>query len=175
MGMRLGSHRFKTLPGLATRPTPGRAREALFNIWRERVRGARWLDLCAGSGAMGGQALVLGAAFVLAIEKAPAACRLIRENWQALPGDREVWCGDVRKLLGKVLALPPFDLIYLDPPYDSDLYAPVLAAIAPGLAPGGQMAVEHRRSQVLPAVVGLTPVDGRTYGETAITFYAPVL
>ncbi len=175
MGLRLGSHRFQTLPGLATRPTPGRVRAAVFNIWRERVPGARWLDLCAGSGAMGGQALLLGAAFALALEKGPAACRLIRENWQALPGDGEVWCGDVRKLLGKVLALPPFDLIYFDPPYDSDLYAPVLAEIAPGLAPGGQMAVEHRRSQTLPAAVGLTAVDRRLYGETAVTFYEPVL
>ena len=69
-----GNREIKTLPGEETRPTSARVREALFNIWQGRILGCRWLDLCAGSGAMGAEALCRGAAEVVGIEKSGAAC-----------------------------------------------------------------------------------------------------
>ena len=68
-----GNRPIKTLPGQATRPTPAKVREALFNSWQGRVNGSRWLDLCAGSGAMGAEALCRGASLVVGIEQAGAA------------------------------------------------------------------------------------------------------
>ncbi|MEO1509975.1 MAG: RsmD family RNA methyltransferase, partial [Cyanobacteria bacterium J06633_23] len=79
-----GNRAIKTLPGQATRPTPAKVREALFNIWQGRLQGCRWLDLCAGSGAMGAEALCRGASNVVGIEKSRSACRIIQTNWQTV-------------------------------------------------------------------------------------------
>jgi 16S rRNA (guanine(966)-N(2))-methyltransferase RsmD len=93
-----GNRQIKTLPGLATRPTPARVREALFNIWQGNIIDCRWLDLCAGSGAIGAEALCRGAAFVLGIEQSSRACGIIQQNWQrvAQPEQKfQVLRGDV--------------------------------------------------------------------------------
>lgn len=175
-----GNRRLKTLPGLDTRPTPARVREAVFQIWQDTVAGCRWLDLCAGSGAMGAEALCRGAAQVVGVEQAGRACGLIRQNWQQVAQPDQVWRvvrGDVRHRL-KALQGEVFDHIYLDPPYAAGLYAPVLGAIAQYdlLAPTGELAVEHAAGDTLPAIAGLQPWRHKVYGGTAVTFYrvAPV-
>ncbi len=185
MALRSGDRRLKTLPGLETRPTPSRVREAIANIWQQRLPGCRWLDLCAGSGAMAAEMLARGAAFALCIERAGAACQLIRENLRDVTGDDRRFAvrrGDVRKVLPS-LTLPPFHLVYFDPPYASDLYEPVLhqlAALAyqdaPLLYPDVEIAVEHDRRRELPAEIAgrLLARDRRCYGQTAITFYRRV-
>ena len=141
-----GNRQLKTLPGQATRPTPARVREALFNIWRGSISGCRWLDLCAGNGSMGAEALCRGAKVVVGIEQSGRACSIIRQNWQSLASSEQyqILRGDVLMRL-KTLYGQHFDRIYFDPPYASDLYQPVLEAIAQYsiLAPGGEMAVEH--------------------------------
>lgn len=181
-----GNRHLKTLPGLATRPTPARVREALFNIWQGKIAGCRWLDLCAGSGAMGAEALCRDAAFVLGIEQSSRACAIIQQNWQhvAQPEQKfQVLRGDVVQRL-KDLFGQHFDRIYFDPPYASNLYQPVLEAIAHYqlLAPSGELAVEH--SAMAPPAFGiaLTPQPIATleicrkkvYGNTAVTFYRSV-
>ena len=83
MSLRIcGNRQIKTLPGLATRPTPSRVREALFNIWQGTIADCRWLDICTGSGSMGAEALCRKAASVTGIEQSAKACAIIRENWE---------------------------------------------------------------------------------------------
>lgn len=171
-----GNRSLKTLPGLATRPTASRVREAVFNIWQGDVAQCRWLDLCAGIGSMGAEALARQAAFVLGIEQSSQACGLIRENWQriAQPSQQfEVWRGTLPQVL-KSLQGQQFDRIYFDPPYASPIYGKVLAAIAHYhlLRPEGELAVEHHPDREPLAVpLGLEVCREKTYGNTALTFY----
>ncbi|MBW4655994.1 MAG: 16S rRNA (guanine(966)-N(2))-methyltransferase RsmD [Kaiparowitsia implicata GSE-PSE-MK54-09C] len=184
MSLRIyGNRPLKTLPGLATRPTPSRVREALFNIWQGRVAGCRWLDLCSGSGSMGAEALCRGAAAVVGIEQSSRACGVIRENWTRLAtSDQSVTLlrGDVVQRLSS-LAGQQFDRIYFDPPYASGLYEPVIGAIAHHrlLASGGELAMEHSPDRWAQAdlahwqaqVPSLDVCRQKTYGNTALTFW----
>lgn len=181
MSLRIyGNRQLKTLPGLATRPTPARAREALFNIWQGCIAGSRWLDLCAGSGVMGAEALCRGAAMAIAIEQSGPACSIIQQNWRQVAQPQQelrILRGDVvQKLLS--LKGQRFDRIYFDPPYQSDLYDPVLRAIAHHglLAEQGELAAEHAPTRSLPdRILGnggaLVVIREKRYGNTAMTFY----
>lgn len=171
-----GNRLLKTLPGDLTRPTAARVRAALFNIWQGDVAGCRWLDLCAGSGAMGAEALGRGASLVVGIEQSSRACAVIQDNWRkmAQPDQQfQVLRGDVVARINR-LEGQTFDRIYFDPPYASDLYQPVLVAIARLrlLSPSGELAVEHhpKRWQVL-SIAGLVTCDSRQYGNTELTFF----
>lgn len=171
-----GNRQLKTLSGLATRPTSARVREALFNIWQGE-KGNRWLDLCAGTGAIGAEALSRGASLVVGIEHSGQACKVIYQNWQqvAKPDQQfRVLRGDVIKRL-KTLA-GQFDRIYFDPPYASDLYQPVLDAIAKYqlLDPQGEMAVEHRASQPPFKQPSFSVCREKIYGNTALSFYRAI-
>ncbi|MDY7015199.1 MAG: 16S rRNA (guanine(966)-N(2))-methyltransferase RsmD [Cyanobacteriota bacterium] len=171
-----GNRPLKTLPGSSTRPTSARVREALFNIWQGTLANCRWLDLCAGNGSMGAEALCRGAGFVVGIEQSGRATSIIRQNWQAVVGegqDFQIVRGDIRHKLPQIAGVP-FDRIYFDPPYQSALYSPVIDAIArlSLLSPGGELAVEHppkiRQAFLVP---GLEIVRQKVYGSTALTFY----
>ena len=142
-----GNRQLKTLPGRETRPTSAKVREAVFNIWQGTIIDCRWLDLCAGNGSMGAEALCRGAASVVGIEKSARACCIIRENWENLATESQhiqIMRGDVVQRL-KSLAGKQFSHIYFDPPYQSKLYQPVLEAIAHYnlLAADGELAVEY--------------------------------
>lgn len=170
-----GNRQLKTLPGLATRPTPARVREALFNIWQGKITGCHWLDLCAGSGAMGAEALCRGAALVVGIESSGQACAVVQQNWQRViqPGQKfQVIRGDVEQRLA-TLTGQQFDRIYFDPPYASQLYDPVLAKITAQrlLAPHGEIAVEHDAQQAIKNLDQLEAYQTRVYGKTALTFF----
>jgi 16S rRNA (guanine(966)-N(2))-methyltransferase RsmD len=181
MSLRIyGNRQLKTLPGQDTRPTPSLVREALFNIWQGTIAGCRWLDLCTGSGAMGAEALCRGAALAVGIEQSSRACAIIRENWQQVASPDQpfrVLRGDVRQRI-KTLDGQQFDRIYFDPPYASNLYEPVIDAIAHYqlLAPEGELAVEHScdRSD-LPISSSLEICRQKVYGNTALTFYVSSL
>jgi 16S rRNA (guanine966-N2)-methyltransferase len=177
MALRIhGNRLLKTLPGQATRPTPGRVREAVFNIWQGKIEGCRWLDLCTGSGSMGAEALCRGAAIVIGIEQSSQACQVIEQNWRQVAKEHQafqVMRGEVVRSLSKLVG-QSFDRIYFDPPYASDLYEPVLNAITQHqlLAPLGELAVEHSPGRVLPGAIGsLTLSRQKTYGSTAVSFY----
>lgn len=174
-----GNRQLKTLPGQSTRPTPARVREALFNIWQGTISGCRWLDLCAGNGSMGAEALCRGASLVMGIEKSGRACGIIQQNWQqvAQPEQQfQVLRGDVLARL-KNLQGQQFDRIYFDPPYASDLYQPVLDAIASYqlLDEAGELAVEHDPNRWTAVLIpALEICHQKVYGNTALTFYHPV-
>ncbi|MEH2251692.1 16S rRNA (guanine(966)-N(2))-methyltransferase RsmD [Nostoc sp.] len=177
MSLRIyGNRQLKTLPGKATRPTSARVREAVFNIWQGEIAGCRWLDLCAGTGSMGAEALCRGASLVVGIEQSSQACATIQQNWQQVANAEQelrVLRGDITQQL-KILSGKQFDRIYFDPPYASGLYEPVLKAIAHHqlLDPSGEIAVEH-------ASQGWTPLEipaweicrEKVYGNTSLTFY----
>lgn len=177
MNLRIyGNRQLKTLPGLETRPTLGRVREAVFNIWQGTIEGCQWLDLCAGSGSMGAEALCRGAKSAIAIDKSAKACTIIRQNWQQVAASSQqfqIMRGDAIAQLKK-LEGQQFDRIYFDPPYASELYEPVLNAIATLqiLAPDGELAAEH--SPEMPTVEILPSLEicrQKVYGNTALTFY----
>ncbi len=171
-----GNRRLRTLNGLATRPTPGRVREALFNIWQSRVGGCLWLDLCAGAGSVGAEALLRGADSVVGIELAASAVRVIQENWQQCANQEqkfEVIRGDVLAGIQRLSQRGEcFDCVYFDPPYQSALYLPVLSQVAPLLSLEGELAAEHSSRRPLPKQIGsLQRLAQRVYGETTLSFY----
>ncbi|MEM9137590.1 MAG: 16S rRNA (guanine(966)-N(2))-methyltransferase RsmD [Cyanobacteria bacterium P01_F01_bin.42] len=170
-----GKRLIETPPGLATRPTAAKVREAVFNIWQGQIPEARWLDLCTGSGSMGAEALARGAAEVVGIELNTRACRVIHDNWRRVsraPQKFSVLRGRVQTRLKGLQ--PAFDLIYFDPPYQAGLYGPVLEQInrLELLSPQGAIAAEHGREQILPdAVADLVATKRSHYGQTSLTFY----
>ena len=179
MSLRIYCNRsLKTLPGQSTRPTLARVREAVFNIWQGAIADCRWLDLCAGSGSMGAEALCRGAALAIAIEQSSRACGVIRQNWNQVKQPQQtiqVIPGDVLKKLPS-LAGQTFDRIYFDPPYASDLYDPAISAIAQLqlLAPWGELAVEHAPNRDLRLPPNWEITRQKTYGNTALTFLRPL-
>jgi 16S rRNA (guanine966-N2)-methyltransferase len=140
--------------------------------------GCRWLDLCCGSGSMGAEALCRGASLVIGIEQSGRACSIIRENWQRVATPDQNWQvlrGNVAQRLSQLKQ--DFDRIYFDPPYDSEIYEVVLAAIATHslLAPNGEIGVEHDPSRALPSELsGIAAQRTKKYGNTAITFYRKI-
>ena len=111
-----GNRQIKTLPGLATRPTLARVREALFNIWQGSIADCRWLDICTGSGSMGAEALCRQAASVTGIEESAKACAIIRENWEQVADESQVFQILRGNAIAKLAALAgqQFDRIYFD-------------------------------------------------------------
>ena len=157
------------------RPTSGRLREALFNIWAGRLEDCRFLDLFAGSGAVGLEAASRGAARVLLIEGDRSAFAILRGNRQraGVAGVDEL-CARLPDDLER--RLPPgerFDLVFADPPYGFDRFAALLAAVEPRLAEGGEIALEHRWREGPPEVTaGLEIVRSRRYGDSGLTLLA---
>lgn len=134
------------LPGL--RPTPERVRETLFNWLAPVVAGARGLDLCAGTGALGIEALSRGAASVQFVEAQPAAAQALRDNLARLKAvGGQVATMDARRFL--VGSPTPFDLVWLDPPFDADLWTGLAARLEQGwLSPSAWLYVESPRGRV---------------------------
>jgi 16S rRNA (guanine966-N2)-methyltransferase len=151
-------------------------REAVFNIWQFEIAHCRWLDICAGTGAMGAEALCRGADVVIGIEHDRCACGIIQQNWRKLAQDSQqfrVLQMDALKGLASLQG-QQFDRIYVDPPYASDLYIPILEAITTHdlLAPQGELAVESGKRNPLPTQIGHLMVGNvRHYGKTKVTFY----
>lgn len=166
--------------GRDTRPTADRARQAIFNILASRddaeIAGARVIDLFAGTGAMGLEALSRGAAFCLFVETDAAARGAIRDNIEALGlfGTTRLHRRSAVDLGVKPAGVGgPFTLAFLDPPYGADLAAPALGALAAGawLAPGA-LAVVEQGAREAPAVAGgFVEVDRRKYGAAQVGVY----
>lgn len=161
----------------AIRPTADRLRETLFNIlthWQghDRVAEARVLDLFAGTGALGLEALSRGARFALFIDDGVEARALLRANVEALgvAGTSRIFRRDATKL--GAVTLEPFDLAFLDPPYGRALGDRALAGLVAGgwLAPGALAVLEEAAgtAAVLPA--GLTLVERRQAGDSQLLF-----
>jgi len=169
--------------GVDVRPTTDRVREALFNVLAHGsfltagLDGLRVLDLFAGSGALGLEALSRGAAFALFVEQAAAARGAIQQNIEALglTGHSKVFRRDALKLGDRPANVArPFDLVFLDPPYGKGLgpMAPKAARDGDWLAPQARAVLEISAKQDLPMVDGFTMEDSRIYGDTRIVFLA---
>ncbi len=170
---RYGGRRLKTPAGEATRPTSDRVREALFSILGTRVQDARVLDLFAGSGALGLEALSRGAREATFVESAPAALAALRANLAALGADAEVVRADaLRWLRGAPAGARQYDLVFLDPPYRraAELGAPLSASLPALLAPGALVVAESDRRA--PLELTITRTDERRYGDTLIRIHA---
>jgi 16S rRNA (guanine(966)-N(2))-methyltransferase RsmD len=164
--------------GRATRPTGARVRQTLFDILAPDVPGCRFLDACAGSGAVGLEALSRGAAEVVLVERDAAAFEALRRNARALGaalGALRLFRQDARTaLVGFAAEGAAFDVIYLDPPYDSDLYEPLLETVgARGLLQEGGVAVaEHFHKRPLLATIGgLARAREVRVGDHRLSFY----
>jgi 16S rRNA (guanine966-N2)-methyltransferase len=168
-------------PGAGTRPFTDRVKQTLFAILEPALEGAAVLDLFAGSGAGGIEALSRGAARATFVEHDAGAARAIDENLRRtrLDGRARV----VRRGAIAWLASPdgaaadgPFDLVLVDPPYaDTGVLARALELIGPHLSPGGRVIAKHFWRDRPPAMVGLLASDReRRFGETALTFYRRV-
>jgi 16S rRNA (guanine966-N2)-methyltransferase len=157
----------------ATRPIADRVKETLFAILGERVVDARALDLYAGSGAIGIEALSRGAAHATFVERGREALAAIRENLARtrLAATASVHNGDVLRFLAAP-AGEPYDLAFLDPPYAERAILAPLERLVPHLAPDATVVVKHFWRTQVPATTGLTEVRQRRFGETALTFLA---
>lgn len=163
--------------GNKIRPTLDRVKESIFSILGYRIQDARVLDLCAGTGSLGLEAMSRGAYFAVFVEKNEKAWLTVRENCTKVRAGADVRIvrGDVLKFIrGWEPAQGTFSLIFFDPPYRSGLYLPVLAALDENalLSPGGMIVVEHGRDQAFASYGTLTMVDNRMYGDTHISFFA---
>jgi 16S rRNA (guanine966-N2)-methyltransferase len=161
------------------RPTADRLRESLFNIlahaYGDPVSGARVLDLFAGTGALGLEALSRGAAFTLFVDDGAEARALIRNNVEALGagGTSKVYRRDVTKL-GPVAPLEPFSLAFLDPPYGKGLAEKALVSAREGgwLTPDALIVVEEEKAVFLTPAL-FEEIERRDYDDTEIVFLRP--
>jgi 16S rRNA (guanine966-N2)-methyltransferase len=175
-----GKLRGRTLAGPKSRdirPTADRLRESLFNIlahaYGDPVTGARVLDLFAGTGALGIEALSRGAAFALFVDEGAEARALLRQNVEALGlgGVTRIFRRDATKL-GPAHPLAPFSLVFLDPPYGKGLAEKALASARQGgwLAKDALCVVEEATSARFTTPDGFEEIERRTYDDTEIVF-----
>jgi 16S rRNA (guanine(966)-N(2))-methyltransferase RsmD len=169
--------RLKTPRGLETRPTAARLRQTLFDILAPVLPGCRFLDAFAGSGAIGVEALSRGASRVVFVDASAPAVAAIRDNLTALAagGETQVFRQDARVALAALAdSGVRFDVVYLDPPYDSELYEELLDVVSTmGLLEEGGVAVaEHFHKRALPATIGrLARTRSVRVGDHRLTFY----
>ncbi|MGE5528219.1 MAG: 16S rRNA (guanine(966)-N(2))-methyltransferase RsmD [Patescibacteria group bacterium] len=176
---RFGGRRLKRPVRLDLRPTSDRVRESLFNILGPRVAGATVLDLFAGTGGLGIEALSRGASRAIFVERDRRAGDLIRRNLAMLglgSGEAEVRGEPVADALAALAACGcRFDLVLADPPYGAGAARDTLASLARGglVSPGGLAVLEHAAKESIPAPDGMILVDRRGYGDTALSFFKP--
>jgi 16S rRNA (guanine966-N2)-methyltransferase len=173
----------KTPRSIEVRPTSDRLRETLFNILAPRIQGARFLDLCAGSGAVGIEALSRDAAHATFVEQSRTMCRLIQENLDLcrISDDQaQVLQTDARKFLTQSLTLEsePWDIVFFDPPYKDDYLGVVRLMGSVGLnllTDLGIIIVEHHHKNPLPETVGgIRSVRILKQGESTLSFFQKI-
>jgi 16S rRNA (guanine(966)-N(2))-methyltransferase RsmD len=169
--------RLLAVPGTGTRPITDRVKEALFNILRARVEGSTWLDLFAGTGSVGIEALSRGAEHVVFVDNSRKAIDTVRRNLEltGLADQATVRLYDAFRYLRQAEEGAAFDLIYVAPPQYKDLWAKALLLLdeRPLLAPKGLIVVQiHPREYRSLALRQLRQVEERRYGDTALYFYA---
>lgn len=172
--------RLKSPPSLQTRPTSDRLRETLFNILASLIEGARFLDLCAGSGAVGLEALSRGATYAMFVDQSQKICKLIGANLESLDvpsNDSDIVCSEATEFLRRHAKNKshPFDIVFFDPPYSADYENTLgqLGNVASSLlASDGIVVVEHYHKNELNEEFG----PFRRYrelkqGDSRLSFY----
>ncbi|HXK10946.1 MAG TPA: 16S rRNA (guanine(966)-N(2))-methyltransferase RsmD [Vicinamibacteria bacterium] len=171
--------RLKTTAGDGTRPTGARVRQSLFDILAPLLPGCRFLDAFAGSGGVGLEALSRGAAKVALVDRGASAVAAAEANARALSqggGEVQVFRQDARTAIGAFGDRGQrFDIVFLDPPYDSDLYEPLLALLGEedsALAEDGIVVAEHFHKRPLPERIGaLVRTRQKRVGDHCLSFY----
>lgn len=169
------SRKVNSPKGENVRPTPGRVKEALFSILAPQLEGARFLDLFAGTGAIGFEAASRGAGAVVSVESNRETAAAITEAVEELgikkivtvvaaPVDRALY-----RLEGK------FDIVFADPPYAADLPLKMFELLRERdlLAPGATVIFEHSARTILPDIPGYRSVREEVYGDVALAFFTP--
>ena len=171
--------RLKSPPSLQTRPTSDRLRETLFNILAPRIEGAQFLDLCAGTGAVGIEALSRGAAQVTFVDQSRRMCALIEANCEPLQLDQneiEIVTAEATEFLRRQARkrAQPFDIIFFDPPYAAD-YESVIGYLGDHrelLADDGIVIVEHhKKKELAERFGGLKRYRDVKQGDSALGIY----
>lgn len=173
-----GTHRGKklvTLEGEAVRPTTDRVKESLFNILQFQLEGRRFLDLFAGSGQIGLEALSRGAALAVFVDASRESVKVVEKNLQS------TGLGDRARVVNADFALylrscrERFDVAFLDPPYRAGLLEQALPLVAGVMNPGGVILCEHPKEEVLPERAGrFARHKSYRYGKIMLTAYRPV-
>lgn len=170
--------RLRTIEGLAVRPTSDRLRETLFNILTPVIAGSRLLDLCAGSGAVGIEALSRRAEHATFVEISRRACSVIEDNIRSLDIKNEATIINreaISALKWMTAEDKQFDIIFFDPPYASDLYEKVMKIVGSGdlLAEGGIMVVEYRAKTPPQSQYGKLQIYRQVkHGDSSLGFYS---
>jgi 16S rRNA (guanine966-N2)-methyltransferase len=181
IGGQLRGRKLVTVPGIKTRPTAQRVRESIFDILNYRVRGAAVLDLFAGSGAMGIEALSREAESVVFAEDNPAALGALGKNIKncLLENRARVIKWNILKNLNFVRShKPAFNLVFIDPPYDKNMVLPTLSNLALSccLANGAMVVIEHATLEpIAENPPGFNILDQRRYGKTLVSFLSCML
>lgn len=167
--------RLAAVPGVSTRPTADRTRESIFNILGNAVRGVRVLDLFAGTGAFGIEALSRGAATAVFVEIGRQALKVLNGNLATcrLEERARVIRWDARRNLNCLRQnVAPFQLVFMDPPYQAGLVTPALHHLesARCLAPGARVVVEHGDEVPVMDAALFAVEDRRRYGKTQVSF-----
>ncbi|MCB1379436.1 MAG: 16S rRNA (guanine(966)-N(2))-methyltransferase RsmD [Alphaproteobacteria bacterium] len=179
VGGKFKGHGLSSPPGSGTRPTSDRVRESIFNILGHgiaefSIENARVMDIFAGTGALGLEALSRGARFCQFVDESSAARGVIRRNADTLGviGLCKIWRRDATRL-GPCAPQPRFDLVFADPPYGQGQGEAALRSLVEGgwLSPGAVVVLEETANAVIAPVVGLSLVDRREYGDTQVCFY----
>ena len=176
IGGELKGRKLVTVSGLKTRPTADRVRESIFNILGDSVRGARVLDLYAGTGAMGIEALSRGAESVLFADDNKAALAALEKNIKICSLENRAnsikW--NIFNNLNIIRSYTPaFNLIFLDPPYNKNMIEPTLLnlGLSRCLENGSQLTLEHSPLEPIPEnLTGFKISDQRRYGKTLVSF-----
>ncbi len=171
----LRGRRLGVMPGLRTRPTADRTRGSIFNILGHAVRGTQVLDLFAGTGAYGIEALSRGAAAAVFVDIGRPALKVLTANLAAcrLEARARVIRWDAGRNLNCLRGGgAPFQLVFVDPPYHAGLVAPALRHLesARCLTPGALIVVEHAEDEPVIATASFAPQDQRRYGRTRVSF-----
>lgn len=161
---------------MQVRPTSDRLRETLFNVIAARVPDARFLDLCAGSGAVGIEALSRGAAHATFVDRSRRSCQLIESNLELcrVPEEQtDIYCSEASEFL-RHWDEDPWDVVFFDPPYKEN-YLRTLELIPKVLNDDGLLIAEHHHKTELPETIGqLTRTRILKQGDSALSFYIRV-
>ena len=176
IGGNLKGRKLFAAPGMQTRPTADRVREAIFNILSDRIRGARVLDLFAGTGAMGIEALSRGAKSVLFAEREKPALIALEKNIKrcSLEHSTQIIKWDILNNLNMISSFQPgFNLVFIDPPYNQKMVQPTLSNLDKSrcLENGARVVIEHSFQESISGTDQRFEIcDQRRYGKTLVSF-----
>lgn len=161
-------------PGLDLRPTSDKVRESLFNILSDRIVGATFLDLYAGTGAIGIEALSRGAEAITFVENNPAHLPYLKKNIKLCTLDKSAALFETTVIHYLEKMTQPFDLVFLDPPYNTQAFENLLPRLKQGdiIRSNGRLIFEHDRKRSIPQDIGkIFFIKNYRYGETVLSFY----